>query len=131
MFAAELEDCNLGEYDVIVYVDPDEMSLVNLLSRRHEENGNDNNHAPPIFSVTPMLFKPADTRNLLFPLYNDLFHFLRDNKGELYISDEEREWAENWLRERGLAQGESVFILYDDTSTKTKLLNVPVYFEFL
>jgi hypothetical protein len=112
-------------------VDPDEMSLLNLLSCKYEKNGNDNNYVPPVFSVTPMLFRSGDLKNLQFPLYNDLFHFLRDTKGELYIADEEREWAENWLRERGVDQGESVFVLFDDTSTKSKLLNVPVYFEFL
>lgn len=121
IFSEELEDFDFSEYDLIIYVDPDETSLLNTLR----------DGAPPVFSLTRMMIPPTVVKNILFPLYDDLIQFLWTTKDELYISNDEREWAENWIRDRGVDQDDSLFILFDDSSLKSKLLKVPVYFDFL
>jgi hypothetical protein len=130
LFSAELEDCDFSEYDLIIYVDADEMSLLNVFSQRYEKYGA-GNYAPPVFSMTTTVFRADRVNNIKFPLYEDLIANLWDTKGELYVSNEEREWAEKWLRDRGVNQDDPVIVVLDTSSGKSKLLNVPVYFDFI
>lgn len=131
LFSAELEDSDFSEYDLIIYVDPDEMSLLNTLFQRYEKGGGNGNYVPPVFSMTKTLFRADSVNNLKFPMYQGLLDFLLDIKGELYIPNEEREWGEKWLRDRGVDEGDSVIVVLDTSSAKEKMLNVPVYFDFI
>ena len=130
LFSADLGGFDFGEYDLIIYVDPDEMSLLNKLGQRYEEFGG-GDYAPPVFSMTKTVFLGDGLAHIKFPLYLDLVKFISNTTGELHVSNEERAWAENWLRDRGISQGDSVVVVLDTASGKEKLLNTPVYFEFM
>jgi hypothetical protein len=112
-------------------VDPDETSLLNTLAQRYEQLGGSGNYAPPVFSMTKTVFLGEGLATIKFPLYTGLLEYIRNTTGELHISDKEREWADNWLRERGVSQGDFVIVVLDTASGKEKMLNTPVYFEFL
>jgi hypothetical protein len=131
LFSAGLEDCDFSEYDLIIYVDADEMNFLNVLFKRHEQYDSAGKYVPPIFSMTKTIFRVEKVINVRFPLYEDLIATSFDITGELYISGEERDWAEKWLRDRGVNEGDSVVAVLDTASEKHKLLRLPVYFEFL
>jgi len=131
LFSADLGDFDIGEYDLIIYVDPDEMSLLNIMAQRYEKSGGSGDYAPPVFSMTKTVFLGEGLACIKFPLYMDLVEFISHTTGELHISNEERSWAENWLRARGVGEGDSVVVVLDTASGKEKILSTPVYFEFM
>lgn len=76
---------------------------------------------------------------MLFDVHREFLEYVvtdylqeRDFSGhELYISDEERAWANEWYREAGVQEGERVIIMLDSTASRHKLMRVDVYFEML
>ncbi|ELR71347.1 hypothetical protein C900_02805 [Fulvivirga imtechensis AK7] len=71
--------------------------------------------------------------NSIFPYYYDFMKYIQrrnDNSGqELYISKEEKDWAEKWFQDAGCSKQDKVVVLLDNSSGREKLINTDVYFE--
>ncbi|MCW3101572.1 MAG: hypothetical protein JWO09_12 [Bacteroidetes bacterium] len=50
---------------------------------------------------------------------------------ELFISQTEETWAADWLKGKGLEEGEELYVFLDSASIKDKLLRIDVYFDVL
>jgi len=126
------DDIAFEEYDVLITIMYDEDKLLRFLHGKYGAALADGRLPLGVYSMSKVILPPADFSNCMFPENRRMMEVGRiEEPGELYVSDEERAWADGWLEAKGMKQGEELFILLDSTLRKEKLLNPIVYFEFV
>ncbi|HEY8898440.1 MAG TPA: hypothetical protein VIM79_26610 [Niastella sp.] len=127
------EEIIFFDYEVVICVTFEEATLLRHLYTKHKASRN-NKLTTAFFSLSRAglnyVGKPVST---IFPIYLDLLQFIQTNKGNqyLYVSDEERKWADEWLVANGLKENEQLYILLDSTTADEKLLSPTVFSEML
>lgn len=127
----ERSEIAFENYDLIITITYKEQSLLQFFHDKYGEAIANDEFKLTVFSLSESILDPVDNAQYVFPVHQYLGQYAHPQPAELYISDEERVWANRWLKEKGLQEGERLFILLDSTSTRDKLLSLPVYFEFL
>lgn len=123
-------------YDVILCQTHNEPELLAHLLMRYGQQISDGSFKSSIFSIYKKgAFPNDDQGKFIFPKHEEFFAFLaasmKQEVCEIYITDEERRWANTWLKDRGLLDDEDLFIIVDSSSERYKLLDIIVYFDFL
>jgi hypothetical protein len=129
----EWQDINFHLYDVIICITYKESYLLEILTGKYQTYP-DNVWTTAIFSMSSLVLNLTTTKlTTIFPEYKSLMDFVAayPHKPQLYISKEEKEWANNTLKGYGLAEDEQLFILLDASSSRYKLLKMDVYFQVL
>jgi len=119
------------KYDLVFCVTSDEEALLNFFHEKYGTRINSGLYRLAVCSISELILQ-VPSNGYLFPVDEELNRYVkRPRPGELYITDEEHTWAEEWLKEKGLRAGEDLFIILDSTSIRSKLMKITVYFEFL
>ncbi|AEV98671.1 hypothetical protein A4D02_34765 [Niastella koreensis] len=128
VFSGAWQNLPPNDFDLLICVAFEE----NKLQARLQEWFNDRQTHVPVYSISELLLKPTGTEVRVYPVLDGLAKYLhRPRPGELYISAEEQQWADDWLASKGLQKEEELFIIIDSAAVKNKLLNYNVYFELL
>jgi hypothetical protein len=134
VFSLDYPDIPFENYDVIICVATGEEMIIDVLSKKYDPETTDQLQCA-IFSFSKLLLVPRIDFKIIFPMYEELFHFYEqyvNEPYEMYISAHERNWADNWLETNKIKKRERLFILLDSTSSKEyKLLRKEVYFGLL
>ena len=130
----QLMDISYGQYDAVVCVIPDEGRLLTTLQEKYGAVLVDVPIRFAVFSLSSIYINQDQRLNIL-PKYEALVEFYRgqpDNQlHELYIDLIEREKADKWLENQGVADLDDLFIFLDSSARRDKLLRMDVYFSVL
>lgn len=122
-----LADIDYQKYEMVVYMSPDERALLTAMEGVKA--------GPVVLSLSKAVFsRKKNVLPAVFPLHEELYSYSQGLEGqpyELYLSDEERVWGDEWLEERGVRKGGRVFVLVDNASNRKKLLRLDVYYQVL
>lgn len=128
-----INEIDFVNYDIVVCIDYREDLILEAIKTRYSNNPENFNTA--IYSLTNKCLRQNAESIIIFPentsLYDTAKHVTENKPRELYISNEEREWAGTWLRNNGLQNDESLFIILDSASSREKMLNIQIYFNLL
>jgi hypothetical protein len=127
----ERNEITFENYDVVVSVSYNEQSLLQFLHDKYGEAIANDELKLAVFSLSELVLEENENARYIFPMPQYLVQYAYPQPAELYVSDEEKAWADRWLKEKGLKEGERLLILMDSTSRRDKLISLPVYFEFL
>lgn len=131
----EWHTLDIGSYDVIICITYNEEKLLHLLDEKFGDQILEKQWPVKVFSITEFLLDPIENGKVIFPLCQPLFEYSANHTSPrptmLYISQEEKEWGNQWLREHGLEEGERLFIILDSTARRNKLLRMDVYSELV
>ena len=122
-------------YDIVICIDYRENLILEAIKNKYFSQHTPANFKTAIYSLTNKCLRPNAESIVIFPENTSLYDTAKvvtENKPrELHISNEEREWAEKWLRNNGLQNDESLFIILDSASAREKMLNIKIYFDLL
>ncbi|AGC75271.1 ADP-heptose:LPS heptosyltransferase [Nonlabens dokdonensis] len=130
-----LSSLNFIDYDLIIAVGSDKDLFTEIVNNYSSEL-QIGNFKTGVFSLTDYL-KFDEEEYSGIPNYHKLFNFIRQEqnnislKKEIFILDEEIEWADEWLRQNGVKPHEKVIIIIDSASLKEKLLTIEVHFKMI
>lgn len=131
-FSEEWNDIDFTAYDVICCVTYDEVAILQYVTERYGAAILNGSFHPVIYSLSDFMLEPEVHSRFVFPVYKELVDYCRNSRmGELYVSQEEREEADQWLRAQGLKEAEYLVVMLDSTSDRNKLMKINAYFEFL
>lgn len=119
------------EYDIVISINYNEQSLLQFIHDKYGDAILKDDLKLAVFSLSESVLNPRENTSYIFPVHQYLNQYAAPQPPELYVSSEEKAWADEWLRERGMQEGERLFILLDSTSRRDKLINLQTYFEFL
>jgi hypothetical protein len=130
------QEIDLFSYDLILCINRDEERLSQLLESSRNTLPAADVQPTAIYSLSAAMLNsllgPIDP---VFPALPEISEyataFAAGRPSQLYISEEEREWGNQWLRENGVQPHEHVYIILDSTSSRGKLLNMDTYFGVL
>lgn len=127
------EDIRFESYDIIICITAAELALLEYFRKEYTTTLLNGTMTTAVFSMSAvMLNQPGSAA---FPVFNSLLNFYAEFNGpvapELYISEEEKSWANQWLTENGLKEDEQLFIFVDAASRREKLLRTDVYISLL
>jgi hypothetical protein len=126
------EELQFDKFDLIICILFEEEKLLHFLHEKYGPLISTNIWKPVIYSTSWLFWAPADRAKAIFPSNLQMNEFLMiPRQTELYISEEERMWGNNWLMQKGLEKHEKLFIIIDSAGAKGKLLNEDVFFGFL
>ncbi|AEV98656.1 hypothetical protein A4D02_34840 [Niastella koreensis] len=131
--AMKWQEIDFEQYDFILTVSYNEQAILAYLDQRYGSSIQCGAFRICVFTMSYFMLKPKEGVVFLFPLNRELGLY-SEKMGtpiELYISKEEQQWADAWLREKGLKENEQLFIILDSASKRDKLLSIPVYYELL
>ncbi|MCW3465094.1 hypothetical protein [Chitinophaga nivalis] len=134
MFHAELDEVAFEEYDIMICVTYDEDILLRTMANRCGNLVESGAFNLAVFSFTRNMLIDRKAFHIIFPVYQEIYDFgqlLLERPPEFYITAEEKEWANNWLREQQLTAEEQLFVILDSSSSREKLLRIDVYFDVL
>lgn len=131
--ALPLEEIDYHHYDAVFCVTDREEMLFNVIAEKCSADVYNGTFRTAIFSFSRQVIDHLQQNQFSFPSHEAFVSFAGNDLGpmELFIDDEEKSWANNWLLEKGLGEHENLLVLLDSTSVKTKLLPMPVYYEML
>lgn len=129
--ALELEDIDFEKYDVVFCATQREKEFLQFLHDKYLDAIVHDRFGLAVFSISALLLERNDMSQSAFPVCEDLYRQVDFKPGELYLVDEERIWANQWLESKGLRKDERLYIVLDSTSHALKLLTTEVYFEYL
>jgi hypothetical protein len=128
----DFKDIDLGNYDIVFCISYKETELLRILHDRYGDEIGNGRLRSAVFSLSKELLRTKSDSDFILPINSELIEKMRTPlPGELYISDEERDWAESWLYAKGVEKDDQLFVCCDSSSENYKLLNVIVYFDFL
>jgi hypothetical protein len=128
----EWKDIDLSQYDIIYSISYAEDAFLQFLHDKYGDKIRNENYKPAVFSLSKHTLDPKSQPRSIFPEHSGLGKDVgMPSPDELYISDEERDWADNWLVSKGVKKSDELFICCDSASARFKLLNIDVYFGFL
>jgi len=127
------EEIDYNNYDLIFCVTHQEELLLQIISEKHSDDLRDGTFKTAVFSFSRQIIDNLENGQVVFPSYDAFLEFSSNDLGpmELFIDEEEKVWANDWLKNKGLKENEKLLILLDSTSVKSKLLQVTVYYEML
>jgi hypothetical protein len=120
-----LESLDVSHYEIVICVVQDEIKIERWLQTYTD--------TPAVFSFSQLFFPTVKSEQIVFLPYEPLLEFARATvtPKRLYISKEEKTWAESWLDLNGVRPDEQVFVILDSASKREKLLNIGVYMELV
>lgn len=126
------EDIRFEEYNAVICITHHEDKFLKFLHNTYGQLIADGSLHLPVYSMSKHILQQEKAGAYIFPESKELFTYMQEPRlGELYISREEREWANNWLESKGLKKHEQLFIILDSSAVRSKLLNIDVYFSFV
>jgi len=126
------EEIRFEEFDAVICITHHEDRFLKFLHNKYGQLIADGTLQLPIYSMSKHILQQEKTGAYIFPESRELFSYMQEPRlGELYISREEREWANNWLASKGMKKHEQLFIILDSSAVRSKLLNIDVYFSFV
>lgn len=130
------EDLDFTGYDMILCINRDEEQLLQLLKKRFDSQASPKIWTTAVYSMSAqMLNNLLGPVNTVFPSLTEIIdHAMKyaiRQPSQLYISKEEKEDGNRWLKDNGLKEHEHLYIILDSTSSKGKLLSMDVYYEIL
>lgn len=130
------EEINFTNYDLIICFTHQEGVFSEFLFDKYEKEILNGEFELCVYSIYNYLVAPEMRKPIIFPMYDALFAFAAQNADphkprSLYITESEREWANQWMLENGCEPGDQVFIFLDSASTSTKLLDKDIYFDII
>jgi hypothetical protein len=131
VYMSNWEHISFDEYDLVLLISFNEEGALEFIHNKYGEAIAAGTFRPIIFSLSQLVMAPVEQGRYVFPVCPGLKEFADPLPGELYLSQEEQEWGDEWLHRHGLQHGERLFVLLDSTSRNQKLLKMNVYFEFL
>jgi hypothetical protein len=133
--AVPWEEIDFNAYDLVICASYEEEKLLDLIREAALKSPSDGHSLPAVFSVTKYLLDPLPGIKIIFQNHDDLFDYVfnihHQKTPEIYLSAEEKEWADNWLSGKGLKDTENLAIMIDSSTTRKKLLKLDVYFNVL
>lgn len=127
------ENIDFLSYDLVICLTFEEADLLRLLYKQWLQSQK-KLFKTAVFSLSrSTLIKAGWRLKTKFPQHTDLLKFVRSQKGpnQLYLSEKERAWADDWLKANGLSRNEKLLIIIDAASDSKKLLNQAVYNDLL
>jgi hypothetical protein len=122
-------------YDVVICAVPDEKLILEALHCRFASLSTEDLPETAVFSLSDIFVRKERSGDNIFPDYAKLRASAADFPGtklnELFIPEEEKKRADEWLSGKGLKKNESVLVFLDSSSRREKLLDINVYFEVL
>lgn len=122
-------------YDTIIVISDYENILLNVLVEKISSNLIES-FTTKIFSLSNFL--TIKSKSKIFEEFVEIISYtiniLKSSsvKGvELFLSDEEINWGNNWLSSKNLLSDEKLIILVDSASRREKLLPINVHFQIL
>jgi ADP-heptose:LPS heptosyltransferase len=126
-----LQELDFIHFDVVFYVSYTEEAFLQFLHEKYEVLIYNDEFQLAVYSMSSSFLLPKDNSQPVFPFNQQLYEYVSLKPGELYITAEERTWADEWLKFKGIKQQEELFIVLDATTRQEKLLNIAVYIELL
>ena len=126
-------EIEFSDYDLVICITFEEDILLNTILDKYSTSDL-HSWKTTFISMSKLALnltsRKAETK---FPEYEELLTYTSKFKHEpqLFISQEEQNWAETWLSENGLSRADKLFIILDSASTNYKLLKPEVYHELL
>lgn len=133
-FSTDYEHIDAENYDVIIVIAYDEWPLLKVLHEQYTCSGNIAALHTAVFSFSRLLLFARGEFRILFPVYDDLLaHALRclDQPGEIWLTENERQWGNQWLESKGLGQQEKLVVMLDSSADRSKLLRLDVYADIV
>ena len=131
----EWNELSFTDYDIVFCIMPAEDLLFNFLHEQYKNLIPKGQLRFAVFSMSAIVLGKLRDAQYVFPIYKEFVDHINSSgvnlPRELYIAKEEREWGNVWLQNKGVKHNEKVFILFDATTSRNKLLPLDVYFEFL
>ncbi|MBS1664523.1 MAG: hypothetical protein JST68_25985 [Bacteroidetes bacterium] len=125
-------EIDFADYDLIFCIAYDEVRLLEYLAEKYGEGILSGRFRPMVYSISELLLIPRKESRCIFPFFNELMSYVTDSlPGELYISQDERDWGDQWLKARGLQPEEELLVMCDSSGGRDKLLSNTVYFDLL
>ncbi|AMP99726.1 hypothetical protein AY601_2848 [Pedobacter cryoconitis] len=126
------EDINFEKYQMIIFVSYEEEKLIHFLHDKYRDQIKYGSWEIAITSVSTIILKPLENESYVFPVNRALNDFVNlRRRTELYLTEREERWANEWLRAKGVEKAEELIIMVDSSAVKSKLLKVETYFEIL
>jgi len=126
------DNIDFNNYDVLFLAAYDESRFRDYLAGRYPDLSPGD--GPMLISFSRLLLRPLPVENTNYVLteHTELNEFLSGPQtGEIYITGEERTWADQWLAARGLEKDELLFIIIDSSSRRDKMIRINVFHELL
>lgn len=135
-YLSDISTCSMDKicfenYDLVIAISYDEEKILQFLHDKYADAVSDGSFKLAVFSLSQSVLLRVDYGKYTFPAYNELTEYANPLLNELYLSDEEQQWGDAWLRSKGLEEGDELFIVLDSSSKGEKLIRMNVYFEFL
>jgi hypothetical protein len=119
-------------YDVVICAANDEELLLKVL---HEKYCDKEDYQLAVFSISDFIQQVRIDARIVFPVNEALLDYITapwaGKPRELYISEGERDWADQWLASKGVKRTDQLFIMLDATTRRSKLIGMNVYFDLL
>jgi ADP-heptose:LPS heptosyltransferase len=130
------ETLDLAAYDLILCINRDEAWLLELLGSRYAGRISSRKWATAVYSLSAQMLNvlqgPIET---VFQPFDEIIEhtaqYAQRKPSELYISQEEKEWANQWLQNKGVQPFEHVYVLVDSASSRDKLLTPETSYALL
>lgn len=127
------DEIDFEKYDYIISISYKEEAILTYLHDRYGELIQNDKFRVSVFTMSHVMLKPIASAIPVFPVHPELVAYSEKSKapGELFVSKEEQQWADEWLKDKGLKEHEELYIILDSTTRRDKLLTVQVYFQWL
>jgi hypothetical protein len=127
------EELDFQAYDLIFSIIQDEEELLRSLQNYYENVMDRRPWTTAVYSLSSQLL---NTRlnppvSSVFPPFTEMLEASPESlpavRSELYISHQEINWANEWLRSHGIKDHEHLYIILDSTSERYKLITMDTY----
>jgi hypothetical protein len=131
--AMKWQDIDFEAYDFIIAISLNEGAILAYLHDKYGAAIQSGRFKVCVYSMSRLMLKFDAGTAPVFPMSQELIKHFETSRtpGELFVTKEEQQWADEWLRKKGLKENEDLYIILDSTTRRDKLLNMQVYFEFL
>lgn len=126
------ENLDFAAYSLVITITNREAQLRKILEDRYRETLAEE-FWTAVYSC-PVLQDPYELGKYILPVYHELIDQVKQYKeraNALFVTDEEKAWADGWLRENGLRETDNLLIILDSTSSRSKFLRMDVHCELL
>lgn len=129
-----MHEVQFDQYGLIICISTREEKMLKTLHLTYTEQGIE---MPPcaIFSLTNLVFqRRRGCKEPVFPIFEEILDyalFKNDKPYELYFSAEEQQWGNEWLEENGMKKVEDLYVIVDNASHRSKVLNLDTYYDVL
>lgn len=128
------KDLSFENYDLIYIISDNELEIMKSIVKNHWNWFKQRPIPYFLFSLTSAVFN--DEKPVKFPTHYEIIEYEYNEEDmrkvantEVFLSNEELNWANEYLKEQGLKKDEDLAILLDSTSNKGKLIDEEQFFE--